>query len=311
MFSIGRETMYNPHSLNSRIYGSMQPEVLYKILGDRRLVVGVTLLLMVVSGYQASLLVWSVIPAPAQGTTQIRVDRVASQSDTQAEQSVQQMVAEISRQNLFGKAEVAPPVQAVVKDAPKSTLNYKIRGIYHSADESLASIILEKASKTNFYRLGDEIDPRIFIHQIQPDHVIISRSGKLEKLLLEKPVMGAGGNVAARALPAQPSTPASAVLQSYKRRYANNPMALARRFKATPVSENGQTIGYKLKALRGEQLLTKLGLREDDVFTGVNGIGLDKPFQALDALKSLTTANDVSLTILRNGNEETVDFSLQ
>ena len=87
-------------------------------------------------------------------------------------------------------------------------------------------------------------------------------------------------------------------------------MALAKRFQAIPVQENGKNIGYKLRALRGEQLLRKLNLQQDDVFVEINGIGLDKPFQALDALKSLTTAKSVALTVMRNGNRETIDFSL-
>ncbi len=88
-------------------------------------------------------------------------------------------------------------------------------------------------------------------------------------------------------------------------------MAVAKRFQAIPVEEDGRNIGYKLKALRGESLLKKLELQPDDVFVEINGIGLDKPFQALDALKSLTTAENVSLTVLRNGNRETLDFNLQ
>jgi len=107
------------------------------------------------------------------------------------------------------------------------------------------------------------------------------------------------------------SSSASRVLQSYKRRYADHPLALAKRFQAIPVSENGRNIGYKLKALRGERLLKKLNLQRDDVFVAVNGIGLDKPFQALDALKSLTTAENVTLTIIRNGNRETLEFNLK
>jgi general secretion pathway protein C len=87
-------------------------------------------------------------------------------------------------------------------------------------------------------------------------------------------------------------------------------MALARRFKAIPVDENGKTVGYKLKPLRGEKLLSKLDIQRDDVFVEINGIGLDKPFQALDALKSLTTATSLSVTVLRNGNRETLNFSM-
>ena len=57
-------------------------------------------------------------------------------------------------------------------------------------------------------------------------------------------------------------------------------------------------------------LLDELNFQDSDIFTKINGIGLDKPFQALEALKSLTTANSVAVTILRNGREQTLDFSL-
>ena len=99
-------------------------------------------------------------------------------------------------------------------------------------------------------------------------------------------------------------------MQSYKRRYVSNPLALAKRFQAIPVQENGRNVGFRLRALRGESLLKKLDFNENDVFTKINGISLDKPFQALDALKSLTTAKSVSVTILRNGNEQTMEFNL-
>ena len=54
-----------------------------------------------------------------------------------------------------------------------------------------------------------------------------------------------------------------------------------------------------------------MDLRQDDVYVAINGIGLDKPFQALDALKSLATAENVSMTVLRNGNRQVLDFSLK
>ena len=102
----------------------------------------------------------------------------------------------------------------------------------------------------------------------------------------------------------------SALLRSYKKRYTSNPMALATRFQAIPVQQDGSNIGFKLKALRGESLLRKLDFQPDDVFTAVNGVSLKNPFEALDALKSLTTASNVSVTFLRNGNEQTLDFRL-
>lgn len=286
-----------------------------KILTDNRLIFSVTLLLVTVLAYQVSQLIWQVVPLTGEPDINWSEQSVNKQK-VEKSLSVSQKTNQIVSSYLFGrvqkKSTVAAPVK--VQDAPKSSLNFKLRGIYYSEEKSLASVILQKGNgKAGFYRLGDEIENRIFIHQINENHIIISRQGKLEKLVMEKPKANMNtASLASRNLNRSPvNTAATRVLKSYKRRYADNPLALAKRFQAIPVSENGKNIGYKLKALRGERLLKKLKLQSDDVFVAVNGIGLDKPFQALDALKSLTTADNVSLTVLRNGNRETLDFNLK
>ncbi|MCK5662289.1 MAG: type II secretion system protein GspC [Thiotrichaceae bacterium] len=292
----------------------MQLDSIFKTLTDNRLIFATTLIVVVIFAYQLSLLIWQVIPLPDAGE-RVWVEQSTTDKAAVHSLSTREKTNQIARNYLFGKEiqeKKAAPVEVV--DAPESSLNYKLRGIYYSTDKSLASVIVQKNAKnTYFYRLGDEIDNKIFIDQINPDHILISRQGRIEKLVLEKPRTNLkASSRSSRIASLNRSSPSSVkVLQSYKRRYADNPLALAKRFQAIPVSENGKNIGYKLKALRGERLLKKLNLQKDDVFVAVNGIGLDKPFQALDALKSLTTAKNVSLTIIRNGNRETMDFNLQ
>ena len=292
----------------------MQLDSFFKTLTDNRLIFATTLIVVAIFAYQLSLLIWQIIPLPDTGEM-VWVEQSTAAKTAVHSLSTREKTNQIARSYIFGKAvkEIkAAPVEVV--DAPESSLNYKLRGIYYSVDNSLASVIVQKNSKnTHFYRLGDEIDNQIYIDQINPDHILISRQGRIEKLVLEKPkVNKKGSSRSSRIASFNRTNPSSVkVLQSYKRRYADNPLALAKRFQAIPVSENGKNIGYKLKALRGERLLKKLNLQKDDVFVAVNGIGLDKPFQALDALKSLTTAKNVSLTIIRNGNRETMDFNLQ
>ncbi|MCP4077383.1 MAG: type II secretion system protein GspC [Gammaproteobacteria bacterium] len=292
----------------------MQLDSFFKTLTDSRLIFATTLIVVVIFAYQLSLLIWQIIPLPDAGemlwVEQSTVDKTAVHRPSTREKTDQ-----IARNYLFGKAvKEKKPAPVKVVDAPESSLNYKLRGIYYSVDNSLASVIVQKNAKnTHFYRLGDEIDQKIYIDQIHPDHILISRQGRIEKLVLEKPKADLKASSRTPRIASLNSANSSTVkvLQSYKRRYADNPLALAKRFQAIPVSENGKNVGYKLKALRGERLLKKLNLQKDDVFVAVNGIGLDKPFQALDALKSLTTAKNVSLTIIRNGNRETMDFNLQ
>jgi type II secretion system protein C len=164
---------------------------------------------------------------------------------------------------------------------------------------------------SQLYRINDALADNIVVAAIEKEHILINRYGKLERLNLEKPadiVTRQGMN--ARAINNAASIANSNLLRNYRQTYASNPLALAQRFQSIPVQQNGKNIGFKLKALRGENLLDKLSFQDSDVFTRINGIGLDKPFQALEALRSLTTANSVSVTILRNGREQTFDFSL-
>ena len=289
----------------------MQLDAIFKTLSDIRLIVFATMTATVLLAYQLSIMIWQIIPLPAQDRTNQLATMPVRQIENQGP-TASQKTAQIASRHLFGQVlkekVVVAPVQ--VQDAPESTLNYKVRGIYYSAEKALSSVILQKdSSNTNFYRLGEEIDNGIYIEQINLDYILISRQGRLEKLLLEKPTADMKASFSSPRSSLSSSS-ASKVLQSYKRRYADNPLALAKRFQAIPVAENGKNIGYKLKSLRGESLLKKLDLQEDDVFVAINGIGLEKPFQALDALKSLTTAENVSITVLRNGNRETLDFSL-
>ncbi len=289
----------------------MQFDSIVKIFNDTRLIFATTLVLVIVLAYQISLLVWLLVPQPEVASV-TSVQRSNVSQSMQKKLSTRQKIQKISQSHLFGQTIKESVAATAVQEAPDSSLSYKLRGIYYSSDEALASVILQKnANKTNFYRLGDEIDNQIFIKQIQQDHILISRRGRLEKLSIEKPLANLKNKSRSRLTRTQANPNHAKVLQSYKRRYANNPLALAKRFQAIPVQQNGRNIGYKLKALRGETILRKMNLQKEDVFVAINGIGLDKPFQALDALKSLTTAENISLTVIRNGNRKTLDFSLK
>jgi len=286
----------------------LTPDLIFRILGDRWLRTLALLLILGALAHQISLVVWQFGPVPEQANSQplTALAPVVGSSDSSA--NFQQQAKAISRAFLFGKVVVEEKV-AVVVDAPQTQLNYKLRGVYFSPEESLSSAIVEtRPNDSRHYLLGDELADKITLAQIGADHILIDRYGKLERLDLEKP----------KALTRQVSNTGStggsanqtALLRSYKRRYSSNPMALATRFQAIPVQQDGQNIGFKLKALRGESLLKKLQFEPDDVFTAVNGVALKNPFEALDALKSLTTANSISVTFMRNGAEQTADFKI-
>ncbi len=281
----------------------------FKFFGDRWLRLAVTLLLLAALAHQVSLAVWQLVPLPQQAAAPPAAPVERSAGSASSDGDYRQQAAAIGRAFLFGKAE--QKVEAtVVEEVVETRLNYKLRGIYYSTNKELSSAIIEvKPNKSEYYRLDDELADNITLAGIELDHVLISRYGKLERLNLQKPEAPKGGTTIG-GVGAGASAAQSALLRSYKRRYGSNPMALATRFQAIPVQQDGKNIGFKLKALRGESLLKRLEFEPDDVFTAVNGVSLNNPFEALDALKSLTTATSVTVTILRNGAEQTLDFQI-
>ena len=289
----------------------MTPDLLFRVLGDRWLRLAVLLLVLAALAQQVSLIIWQLVPTQEQASTMPAAGdgRGAVNSGAGKGVNFEQQAAVIGRAYLFGKDEVqaAKPVDA--EEAPETQLNYKLRGTYYSPNERLSVAIIEvKPNQSRHYIVDEELDDNITLTRIEEDYVLLNRYGKIERLNLEK--RGEGEGQSFTASNDGVSDGQSALLQSYKKRYTSNPMALATRFQAIPVQQDGKNIGFKLKALRGERLLERLNFEPDDIFTAVNGVSLQNPFEALDALKSLTTADRVSVTFLRNGAEQTLDFQI-
>ena len=287
----------------------MTSDMLFKVLGDGRLRLAVLLVLLAALAQQISLVIWQLVPTPEQPAATQITQTASNTASNKTGANFQQQSAAIGRAFLFGKAETQVAV-AQVEEVVETKLGDKLLGIYFSPDERLSSAIIEvKPNQSKHYLLDDELAENITLARIEPDHILISRYGKLERLNLQKRDIP-NGQAAIGGAASGVSAGQTALLRSYKRRYSSNPMALATRFQAIPVQQDGKNIGFKLKALRGESLLKKLNFEDDDVFTAVNGVSLKNPFEALDALKSLTTASNVSVTFMRNGAEQTLDFQI-
>ena len=78
------------------------------------------------------------------------------------------------------------------------------------------------------------------------------------------------------------------------------------------VKENGKQVGYRLQPQqKGAELMQQAGLEADDVITEINGIKLDNPQNGIGALRQLSTADSVSITVVRNGTEVPLNIQLQ
>ena len=71
--------------------------------------------------------------------------------------------------------------------------------------------------------------------------------------------------------------------------------------RAIPHFENGQPAGYKLIQIVPGSVYEKLGLKNGDVLSGVNGEPITDPARAFELLSQLKTASQLELTVKRDG----------
>jgi type II secretory pathway component PulC len=142
--------------------------MVFKVLGDKRLRLAVTLLLLAALAHQVSLVIWQLVPMPPQAVSVQSNQIVRSTGGRDDSANLQQQAAAIGRAYLFGKAE-EKVIEEQVEEVVETKLNYKLRGIYFSPDENLSSAIVEvKPNDTQHYLLGDELADNITLARIEP-----------------------------------------------------------------------------------------------------------------------------------------------
>jgi hypothetical protein len=79
-----------------------------------------------------------------------------------------------------------------------------------------------------------------------------------------------------------------------------NPLPLIRDVRAMPELRDGKPIGFRI-FFRGQPLLSGLGFRSGDVIRSVGGVEMLGPAQALEAFQRFRGAEQLSVTIERDG----------
>ena len=256
------------------------------------------LLVLVVAGLLANL-TWALLPRHAPAT------QIYSNP---APVRMQQIDAgRIADRHLFGTASANPNAQ----NAPDTTLALTLHGIVAGKRASDSRALIVANGDEEPYAVGAQLPGGAVIRAIYPDRVMLERDGRLEALRLPKD-SGSGGTASATpgtyaaALPqphAPPPLPQN--LGQLRQEIANNPARLMDAVRAMPVMDQGKLTGYRIYPSGNPSLFNQMGLKPGDVVTGVNGIPLTDPAQSMRILSSIKTADQVSITLVRNGQTQT------
>ncbi len=84
--------------------------------------------------------------------------------------------------------------------------------------------------------------------------------------------------------------------------------ALASQARIVPSNKDN---GFKIFSIARDSLFTKIGIQNGDVLKSINGIELSSPDKALEAYSRLQSASKLSLDIVRKGQNETLEYTIE
>jgi len=194
----------------------------------------------------------------------------------------------------------------------KSSSDYTLIGTVVAGEGSLA--LIKAGKKIIAFQIHEEISPRIVIVEIGRKLVVLDDHGKRIELLLKqrkgakaqrvKSGTGAGGVVAV-------DEGSWKISKSVVANARANLSSLLKTARVIPQVNNGKTIGFKVVELQKGSLLTQIGLRIGDLIVKINDVELNSPEKALQIFQQVREANNLSLSLVRNGQPKTFEYSFE
>ena len=263
--------------------------------------------------YSAARVTWMFFPPPE---AQAPLPVSAAQSAAAPRMDALSLSRAIAQRHLLGSAQSAdaPPSGAPI---PETRLNLQLRGVVASEDsEAATAIVAESAGKEDFYRVGDELPGGAILKEVHPQHIVLSRGGRFETLRLPQQDLqmndgpAVPGAMPAPSAPARVAPDAGAALQNFREQFMQDPQALANLLQGEPYRQSGRFLGYRVRPGRDGALFAKFGLQSGDVITAVNGVSVVDPQGRLELMRSIGSASQVSVDLLRNGAAQSISISV-
>ncbi|NCF15513.1 MAG: type II secretion system protein GspC [Gammaproteobacteria bacterium] len=268
----------------------------------------VSLLLVIAIGWQLARITWLLVPAPAAG------DAVASPMNLPTATTAPgggANVQSIAANHMFGEADVTDEVivaAPVMDDNLVDTrlTNLVLKGTIASATpEFSVAVIADGNAEQKVYEIGDSIGSGATLHAVYAERVVLNEGGSLTNLKLPSEFPEARASRTRRTTSTTRQTK-QANTASIQNVVTENLSKLTDVIRPTPYLVNGEQAGYRVYPGRNRAQFAALGLRPGDLIKDIDGQSLTDPTQAMQVFQSLGTAEQVTVTVERNGQPQSI-----
>ncbi len=266
-----------------------------------------SLLLVIAIAWQIAKITWLLVPGPAAGDS---VSVPVSAIPASVQSSTAQDVAAIANAHVFGIADEDSGEIPVLLEADENLsdtrlTNLELKGTVASArPEFSVAIISDGNQDEKVYAIDDQIGSSATLHAVYADRVVLNENGVLTNLKLPKEFAAAEARTIRRNTPGTRQTARNT--RNIQAVVANNLTSLADVIRPTPYFVDGQQSGYRVYPGRNRQQFAALGLRPGDLIKDIDGQALNDPTQAMQIFQSLGNSDQVTVTVERNGQPETI-----
>jgi general secretion pathway protein C len=286
-------------------------------------------LLVVLIAVSSAKLIWSLFSGESASDTVSEV-KIAPPKLVKPPPPKPDYGSQIARLHLMGKASIANNPAIADQNAPDTSLNLTLSGVLALGNGEGFAIIQDETKKHKYYHIDDEVTSGVTLHSVFTDYVLLSRSGRTEKLSLPKAsdkgfskvsspptrTTATASSTISRKIKAntQTATDQQPSLSNLKQQLTKNPSSLAKYISISSANDEdtGEFVGYKVKPNGSSSILfDELGLVEGDVITTINEISLDNPNKATQAFQKLVSASQLEMTVLRSGTEINLVHNLE
>ncbi len=249
----------------------------------------------------------------------------------------------IVKRNLFDSTASSSPADVgdgtpVDGDLRKSELEVSLKAVAVASNPVWSTALVSTGvGMVQLYRIGDPLLTAV-VHDIQrpylgddgkhhPARLLVTREGVIEYIDAgEAPKKGKKAKGKKAGAKKKPKKASGRHKWTGIRKTGNNKWAidqsevdyalgnldkLSREARVVPNFQDGATNGFKVFSIRRNSALRKMGVKNNDVLTGVNNFDLSNTQKALEIYSKLQTEKSFRLDILRNGEPMTLEYDIQ